>query len=212
MNNEIIKEHPSYGMLQIARTNGRCNDLFGTSIQHNSTIRLSIHNAQHDRHLNNDWYYSIPTPIIEIEMSAIQWAEAITNLNTSGTPCTLRYINGEKIESKKIDNKRKEIDEEFEYSIKKVNKNVTNLINKAEELLKIKNPKVSEKQELLSTLNKIKQDLNSNMPFIKEQFTEQMDKTVSEAKCEVETFIAQKIHSLGMESLEQLKLEKKGDK
>lgn len=202
MDDFSVKTHPSYGMIQIARTQGRCDDLFGTSIEHNSAVRLSIHNAEHKRGLSNDCYHPKSLPIIEIEMSAIQWAEAITNMNSVGTPVTLRYIKGEKIVGEKIDNKRSIADKEFEKKLKEINDKTTNLLTQAQELLNMKSPKVSDKKELLDIIYKVKQELISNLPFMKEQFTEQMDNTVAEAKCEVESFIAHKINSLGLESLE----------
>ena len=201
-----IKKHPSYAMIDIGRTTGRCDDLFGTSIEHNSTIRLRIKRADHQRHLNHDWYHSYEN-LIEVEMSALQWAEAITNMNGSGTPCTLRYYNKDVIVGEKIDNKRVQIDKEFDDRVKSINKDVNKLINEATTILNSKTIKASDRNQLTNLLNRISQDLNQNIPFIKEQFTEQMDKTVSEAKCEVESFVAQKIHSLGLESLEQLRID-----
>ena len=206
MYDEEVKKHPSYGMIKIGRTQGKCSDLFGSSIEHNSSVRLSIHNAEYIRHLNHDWYHPQSLPLIEIEMSAIQWAEAITNMNSNGTPVTLRYYNKEIIKGQEIDNKRVQIDNEFELKMKKLNENTNSLLRQATSLLNNKNMKVADKKELLDVIGMLQQELDSNIPFMKRQFSEQMDKTVSEAKCEVESFVAHKIHRLGLESLEQLKI------
>ena len=202
-----VKKHPSYGMLQIGRATGRCDDLFATTIEHNSTIRLRLYSGEEIRNLNTNYYHTDKI-LAEIEMSALQWAEAISNMNSAGTPCTLRYINKEKIDGVKINNERVKIDKEFKDKVVDINKTSSKLIEEAHNLLSLKNMKVSDKQNLIGVLNKLHQDLNSNIPYMKELFTEQMDKTVSEAKCEVESFIQHKINSLGLESLGQLKIER----
>jgi len=45
------------------------------------------------------------------------------------------------------------------------------------------------------------QNIKSNIPFVNEQFTEQMDKTITEAKGEIEAFIEHKIRSAGLEAI-----------
>lgn len=45
------------------------------------------------------------------------------------------------------------------------------------------------------------QEIRSNIPFYEEQFTRQMEATVTEAKGEVEAFVNAKIHSTGLKSL-----------
>jgi hypothetical protein len=52
----------------------------------------------------------------------------------------------------------------------------------------------------------LRQEVRSNLPFIQSMFNEQMDKTVKEAKGEIEAFTQNKIHALGLEKLEDLKL------
>jgi len=44
----------------------------------------------------------------------------------------------------------------------------------------------------------------ANMPFVQTQFNEAMDKTVTEAKAEVEAFVSHKVTSLGLASLKEL--------
>ncbi len=45
----------------------------------------------------------------------------------------------------------------------------------------------------------------SNIPYLAEQFAEQMDKTVTEAKAEVEAYVAGIVHQTGLEALEDMK-------
>lgn len=46
-------------------------------------------------------------------------------------------------------------------------------------------------------------DVGSNTEFIIEQFRKQMDKTITEAKGEVEAFIQNRLHSIALAALRQ---------
>lgn len=49
--------HPSYGMLQFIRTAGGKTSLFGSSIEHNDTIKMYLRHGDVTRDLNNDWFF-----------------------------------------------------------------------------------------------------------------------------------------------------------
>ena len=58
---------------------------------------------------------------------------------------------------------------------------------------------------VLNNLYKLQQDLNTNMPYIAEKFDEQMDKSISHGKAEIEAYVQNKITSLGLEKLQDIK-------
>lgn len=62
-------------------------------------------------------------------------------------------------------------------------------------------PKKAEKEELLSLLTQLSHGIGGNIEFAGKCFDEKMEKMVSQAKGEVETFINSKIHAAGMEAL-----------
>ena len=100
---EFEREHPSYGILHIARTSGGGSAirLFGSPLAtHYGTIRLSISKGKWIHGHNHDRYYGMNKDYVEVEMSAAQFADAITSLNLgSGTPCTIRYVQGVRVDS-----------------------------------------------------------------------------------------------------------------
>lgn len=52
---------------------------------------MEVKHADIERGLNRDWVYG-KSPIVEIEMSYSQFAEAITSFGQgNGIPCTIRY-------------------------------------------------------------------------------------------------------------------------
>lgn len=72
---DIVYEHPSYGLLQISRmTSNFSESLFGSSIKHQHTIVLRVNKARKHRSLSRDWYMEGGLPHVEIEMSAAQFA------------------------------------------------------------------------------------------------------------------------------------------
>jgi len=198
-------EHESFAMLGISRTT--CNkgkNLFGSSIKHSNTISLRIKSARIDRHLNRDWYHAKSLPYIEVEMSYSQFAEAITSLNCGdGIPVTLRQFNGKQMEECPQFDKRQEFEEEFEKEMIGIGNSLRKLTEHAEALLDSKKaPTKSEKETILNSIKSLRQEIEKNIPFMQKSFNEQMDKTVLEAKGEVEGFVMHKIISAGLEGLQ----------
>ena len=60
-------------------------------------------------------------------------------------------------------------------------------------------------QWLVHDIEVTKSWLKSNIPYLAEQFAEQMDKTVTEAKAEVEAYVTQTIQRTGLDALEDMK-------
>ena len=205
MNEEKKIEHESFAVLQISRVSGEIKNLFGSSIQHQHFIELNIAPAYISRDLHRDWVGSHNTPYITIQMSNSQFAEAITSMNMgTGTPVTLKSMvtkdGYKKMEEPPQEDKRKEFDNEFEDDMKELYMELSTMKDK---ILTSLNGKVSKKVyvEVSNYIGKIEQEIRSNIPFIKKQFTEQMDKTTLEAKGEVEGFFLNKIHKLGLKGL-----------
>lgn len=198
-------EHESYAMLGISRSSSsRGRNLFGSSLKHSNTITLRIKPATIDRGLNRDWFHAKRIPYVEVEMSYSQFAEAITAMNVGdGVPVTLRYFNGKQIEECPQVDKRQEIDKEFENEMLKIGQSLRKLTEQAELLLTEKKaPTKADKEAILKGIKALHQEIESNVPFIKQSFTEQMDKTVLEAKGEVEGFVMHKVISAGLEGLQ----------
>jgi hypothetical protein len=202
------KKHESYGLIQFNRvTSSKEQPLFGSSIQHNNTIRLEVKPASVERSLNRDWYFENGTPYVIAEMSYSQFAEAITSMNNGvGTPITLRYLNGKKVEEPDLENKRLQFENEMQERMNVINSKLEHLTKNTEDILNNKKTiNKSDKEIILKEIAMLRQEVKSNIPFVLTSFNEQMDKTVTEAKGEIEAFTQNKIHSLGLEKLEDLK-------
>jgi hypothetical protein len=186
--------HPSFGTIEISRWHGSDRPLFGSSIVHRSGISIRINHAELHRSLNRDWIHS-RAGIVEVDLSPSQFADAITSLNSGSTPVTLRWINDgkDKIEEPPFQSKISEFNAEFQQDI-------DNLSKGFDEAIKLANETHAQKR-LIKELEMLKQGFKNNIPFITTQFSEQIAKTVAEAKGEVEAFVEAKLKGAGLEKL-----------
>lgn len=199
---EKTTTHESYGMLSMSRIT--CNKgivLFGSSLTHSNTIILRIKRADEKRHLNKFWYHG-REEIIEIEMSPTQFTDAITNMNTEGTPVTIRKVTGKRMEDPPYENVFDTFNKEFKSDITKVLNNTCKIMKKTEEELKAPGAiSKARRVELAELLYKVEQDIRSNLPFVHKQFLRQVSKSVSEAKGAIEAFFSNTIYRLGSERM-----------
>lgn len=201
-NDERTKEkHESFGLLDIARTTGSARALCGSSIKHNNTVTIRIKRAEKERGLNRTVYFS-REELIEIEMSPTQFTDALTNMNTTGVPITIRRVAGKKMEKCPFNDTYKEFEDEFSSDIKNLLGNTAKMMKLVEGKLKATGTiSKAERLELASILYRIEQDIMANLPFVQEQFNRQVDKTVLEAKGEIEAFFNNTIYQLGSDKL-----------
>lgn len=195
--------HPSYGTLLFSRRTGEKESLFGSSIQHRDTICMTLHHASIERGLNRDWIHGDKV-IAEVEMSYSQFAEAITSMNIgTGVPVTVRWTEKDgNIPPCDFASKREQFENEFKEQMEKVTRESQELIQEVTALFNQKGTlKKADKEAILAKLFRLNMDIGANTDYIMKQFNEQMDKTVSEAKGEIEAFCQNKINAIASASL-----------
>lgn len=195
-------KHESYGMFQFSRVSGGAKALFGSSIQHKDTITMTLREGEVSRHLNNDYYFG-NNEIVQVEMSYSQFAEAITAMNIgTGVPVTIKYIQGKgKMEDCPFVDKKQQYEEEFAEHLEDIKKEASNTINEVKEIFEKKSIGKGDKEEILKKLQRLESQIGGNTEFIYKQFNEQMDKTVTEAKGEIEAFCQNKMNSIALVAL-----------
>lgn len=197
------EKHPSFGLAYFyRRSSSHGQHLFGSSIAHQNTISLQIKRAEHQRGLNYDHFFG-KEELIEIEMSQNQFAELITNMNNgSGIPVTIRHISLDKIADPPYKNKVDIFNEEFKAKMHNMGVDIEKASTTALDLLKNKKSLNNADRELiLDSITTLLQEIKSNIPFVSEQFGNQMSKTITEAKGEIEGFFENKIRTLGLEAM-----------
>jgi hypothetical protein len=196
------RTHPSYGMISCARCSGRSGRLFGSSIKdHHATVRLTISEGEVHFDLSKEWYH--PTgQFIEVEMSAVQFAEMLTSLNYGGgVPCTIRFVRGQgniddppddETEVERVHNGF----EEYTQEISDRYQELTDVVVKA-----LKRSSKKTREEVEKAVQLLHQAITADMPFAVTQFQRATDKVVAAAKAEVEAFIQNAINKTGLHVL-----------
>ena len=197
-------KHPSFANLYIGRS--QCSGqqaLFGSSIKHHDIITLRISPAYMDRGLSYDRYYAENLPYIEIAMSQSQFAQAITSLNMgAGVPVTLRRLNDQYIEPCPFVDKREQFSNEFRDDMNELMKKIKETTKAVEDLIQNKRTFTkADKEQILSTLNAVKMQLGSNYPYMFSMFNEQVDKTVTEAKAEIESHLQARMEDVALKAM-----------
>lgn len=195
--------HPSYGTLAFSRRTGGATPLFGSSIERRDTIAMTLYHADITRSLHEDRIYGNKV-IAEVEMSYSQFAEAISSMNMgTGVPVTVRWTEKDgKIPPCDFISKREQFVDEFKEARKKATDESQQIIKDVMELFSQKKALTkADKDAILNKLHHLNMDIGCNMDFIADQFNEQMDKTVMEAKGEIESFMQNKVNTIASAAL-----------
>lgn len=181
-------------------TGGGGVPMFDSETRHQHIITLRIRTASRRRDLSRDWIHG-EEELIEVAMTEAQWAQFVSSLNMGdGVPCTMTYragdhpdrplpsgsIPGPTLPDNKVDQFHDEMLERMEKAIKKLN-----ALKEA--------PGINAKRK--KEIELILQELDSNMGFVADQFSEHMEHYVSKAKTEVEAYMMAAIHRAGLSAL-----------
>ena len=200
MKNESEKTHESYGMIGVYHSTGGERTLFGSSLTHNNTIHIRIKNGKVFRTCHEDMYMGTKE-LIDVEMSQAQFAELITSPNHGdGVPCTIRHILGNKMADCPFESKAEIHRQEFEEYQQEIKNKMDELLTFVSSVFDGKAIKKSDREAIMTMLMNLKTDVTSNTSFQVEQFDRQMEQTVTEAKANIEAFLA--VRGLSAKSLE----------
>lgn len=199
------EKHPSFAVIDISRTSGNSRALFGSSIKHDHTIRITIAPASVKRQLNHESYMKDGQPYLTLEMSQSQFAEAITSMNGSGVPATLIRLNGKEVEATKHRNQREIFEDEFHEAMSEIKDRMFKLTETAENILSEKKSITkADRNTIIQELNALKMEIGSNIPYMMNAYNEKMDEIATATKAEVEAFTINRLNTLGMDKLQEL--------
>lgn len=125
-------------------------------------------------------------------MSQTQFAEMLTNMNSSGAPITFKLKPvGElkKCENPPFESVFMKHSNEFNEHLKTTNKKTENLIKELTKTLNESKIKKSDKETLISLAENILTEINANSSYQLSAFHEQVDKTMTECKTEIDAII-----------------------
>lgn len=187
--NETVQTHESFGMARISRHGAGGNGhFFGSQLQHSSSISLTIARASIRRDLSSEWYHQ-GDDLIEIEMTASQFTEILTTPNMgSGVPVSLRQVMGRSMPDVPPPPTMSEL---VSHDVQESLNEMERRLDKLTELLKAAAPKLGKKrfQEISDELGIARGRISSSIPFVHEQFMKSCQKTIADAKAEIEATV-----------------------
>jgi len=192
--------HESYGMISVSRFQSSAQDkYFGSAVKFSGGISLEIQTAKKYRNLSHDNYHADKT-LVRVRLTPTQFADMITNMNMhGGVPCTIERFDGKGMSDPPDTAFRQQYVNEFEEKIEKAFDLYDSLADDIEKYFATGRGSRVEIRDKLATLRR---ELQNNAPFILDQFNRGIEKIVTEAKAEVQTFIEAKIRSVGIEAME----------
>jgi len=195
-------EHPSFGMLGLSRIHGKSGYLFGSEIQSDNFIELTLSEGEMNRELSNDWFFA-RKPLFKVKMSPNQFSELITTLNIgSGVPVTIEEVMGEKIEQcNDMESKKTYTHNQFKQRMAEFMSEINSKYKEAEQIINKKNLSKDDQEKLKWFYQRMSQEIKQNIPFFVKCFQEVMDKVVLDAKSEIDSVLLHSVVSAGIEAL-----------
>jgi len=200
---DTVEKEPFMGTIKVSRCQGRA-DLFDSDVEHMHFIEVEISHADRTRHLSQNWIHG-GNQIVSVWMSEIQWAHFLSSMNQGeGSPCTLKHIEGKRIqgpkpaaapESKKFET---EITETVNDSLNALKAAISRLTEAT--VPKAKTPGKTELNEMLDLLNTALREFQCNVPFVEKQFREHVEKQMATAKLEFEGYMTARLRDMGLEA------------
>jgi hypothetical protein len=185
------EKHESYGLIGISRIQSSHGiNLFGSSMKYRNYLHLTIKRATKSRRHSTDWYHE-EEDLIRIRLSPSQFAEMITNLNKGeGTPCTLAYVAGKRMEECPEVTTRQALQDDFKAQMSAISDKVSVMEKELKNILEKPTITKSDRAGLAHAVQQMRQEISSNLPFMRHCYEESVEKSVLEAKSEVEAYVA----------------------
>jgi hypothetical protein len=190
MRDEEREDHPSYGRIMVSRSQGGPGVLFGSSVEHHHSIRLTVTRASVGRSLHHDWVRG-EDELVEVDMTEAQFARMVTSVGLGeGTECTLRYVMGERMPDPPRRDAREKVKQEFRDRLRSLADRTRKQEAVARELLEKKSLSKADRAVILSAIGLVIRELTDSLPFMEKAFYEATEKTTDQAKGEIEAFLA----------------------
>lgn len=205
---EVKETHESFGLIGFSRVQGS-RRLFGSHLEdHASFITMRVHRAARRHGLSHDWYGTASgrLPIVEVSMSAAQFAQAITSMNMGeGVPCTIESVESISMEEVPADvvAENVKIRAGFEDKISGVVQLLAEAHKEMDGVVESKSTiSKGRAREMVAILAKALQEVKLNAPFVVSSFQESAERVVTSAKAEIEAFTALALRNAGMEHMQ----------
>lgn len=194
------------GLVGFSRVTGGGKRLYMSNLNNANWITLKVYEAKDEEKYGEvKAFTKTRHPIVDIDLSSAQFAELLTTMNIgSGVPCTIKAVQGKRIDQSPLDKDDKPLDIGKKFFEKNAREFTENLVRKTDSYLKdLDTMKISKKDKakMECILSGIKTEITSNMPFYVSIFEETTEKVISESKAEIEAFVTGGIVKAGLDAL-----------
>ncbi|AEZ66213.1 hypothetical protein EXT67_20710 [Pectobacterium atrosepticum] len=219
-NDRIIQEHPAYGRITLTHPSGGNTEMFGSNIVHNERIALRIDLGYEETAYDIPNYRSQPQSrggrVVELEMTAYQWAGLVASHSGNGVPCTLRYITPHGTGSLPLidgqNTSTEQANREIEGSLKAMMKRHAEGLDALSALIAKGKANKGELQAAMKKFQTIHAKLPEVTAYALYTFTEHSEAVMARANAEIEASLNSLITRTGIKALgmKPLELEDKG--
>lgn len=205
---ETKQTHPAFVQVRLSRVTGsfKC---YGSALPEvNNVVELTVTESAQYHSLGRDWHHS-DTQLLQVQLSAAQFAEMITTLNVGGGVCgTLQRFNGKQVPQIPFEHETEatRVVDDFKAKLEKTVDKLNKFQDRVSEILAKKTLTKADKEEIEGEIHQFAMALRDNAPFAVESFQEAAEKTVSSAKAEVDAFMAHAVQTAGLQAIAEGRL------
>ena len=201
--------HPAFAAIGASRVSSAGDYLYGSDFEHRNYIRIRISRCTQYRDLSHDWHFPHIQPYIEVALSEAQWATFVSSFGQGdGIPCTLTFRDWPREGDNVPFGHTPEIAEPPADRLEQVNAEVQETLQDVDTgiqaaLSKLAALKVPQKalKELTDLLEKARQNLTVNLPYVVRSFDKHAEDTVEKAKVEVNAYLTAAVQRAGLQAL-----------
>ena len=188
--------HPAFGMIRVSAPAGGRMVLNGSDFVHHRCISLQITEAEQHRDLSHTWHFE-RRPIAEIEMSEAQFVRMVASQGQMGTPCTIRFANGEhrpriKLADHATDKFSREMREDFDEALQAI---------AAARVALDEGGNAKQRKKAQEMLDAAARKLTSSAPFVADSFDKYMGTVTEDAKTEAHAHLNRVMMEVGIKTL-----------
>lgn len=179
--------HPAAVKVQLCRLNGTVGGLFGSPLrEHHGGIALRIRRAEWTYSHGEQRTYAKETPLIDVWLSPLQFAELLTTMNQeAGVPATMQVFDGEEVETFVTNPGEAEVakvHEEFVQGSAEFVERVKRRSAEIHTLLKDKRVPTKVASAIASLLDGISVEIEADRPYAIRMFEQALQKLVVQVK------------------------------
>lgn len=204
--------HPAYGTIEVSHPVGGSDVHFGSRVEHQSRVCVTINTGSLKRDLSNDWIYSEKL-LMELEFTDAQWAQFVSSHSGRVTPCTFRHypkgaleVGLEVVPGIAGDpDARPSFSDEMREAMRKEIAVLQDAVKSMDAMLESGKLGKKELQEIRNNVAWGAGRVASNVGFVAEQFTEHMEQVVSDARIEIEATMHNTIQTIGLDAVKRMR-------